>query len=102
MVPYYPLAPPGFFPHYAVAPGAFVPPPNGTPVTTIDPAEADGQTNGSAASGKKRGRPGKGGDAKTKKPKAVATAKESPTSGAPAVGSDQASDQGANSAAEND
>lgn len=99
MVPYYPLAPPGFFPYAAVAPGTFPPPSNGTPVTTIDPAEAS-QTNGAATSGKKRSR--KGGEAKSKKQKAVATAQETPTLGGTAGGSEHASDPGANSPPEHD
>ncbi|KAG6377374.1 hypothetical protein JVT61DRAFT_15170 [Boletus reticuloceps] len=108
MVPYYPLAPPGFFPHYAVAPGAFQPPSNGTPVAIIDPAEAsrnaeaEGQGNGMAPSGKKRARAAKSGEAKPKKQKAAATTQESPTSGGTAGGSEQASEPGANSPAEHD
>lgn len=110
MVPYYPLTPPGFFPHYAVAPGAFPPPSNGASgtVTNIDPAEAsrnagdEGRTNGAATSGKKRSRAGKGGEAKPKKQKAAAITQESPASGGTAAGSEQASDPGANSPAEND
>ena len=106
MVPYYPLAPPGFFPHYATAvtPGAFPPPSNGTPVTTIDPVEAsrnagaEGPTNGTATSGKKRSRTGKGGEGKSKKQqKAAAIVQENPTSGGTAGGSEHASDPGANS-----
>ncbi|KAG8216919.1 hypothetical protein J3R82DRAFT_7195 [Butyriboletus roseoflavus] len=111
---YYPLAPPGFFPHYAasVTPGAFPPPPNGTPATTIDPAEAsrnvgqsaeaEGQTNSTATKRKKRSRAGKGGEAKLKKQKAAAITQESPTSGGTAGGSDRASDPGANSPPEHD
>jgi hypothetical protein len=105
MVPYYPLAPPGFFPHYAAAvtPGAFPPPSHGTPVTTIVPAEgsrnteADEHTNGT---GKKRSRAGKSG--KSKKHKAAATTQGSPTSGGAAGGSEHASDPGANSPPEHD
>lgn len=114
MVSYYPLAPPGFFPHYpaSVTPGAFPPPPNGAPVTTIDPAEAsknvgqsaeaEGQTNGTAANRKKRSRAGKGGEAKVKKQKAAPIAQESPTSGGTAGGSDRASEPGANSPPEHE
>lgn len=102
LVPYYPLAPPGFFPYAAVAPGAFPPPSNGTSVTTIDPAEAAGQTNGTATSGKKRSRAGKGSEAKSKKQKAATIPQESPTSGGTAGGSEQASDPGANSPTDND
>ena len=105
MVPYYPLAPPGFFPHYAAAvtPGAFPPPSNGTPVTTVVPAEgsrnaeADGQNNGT---GKKRSRAVKGG--KFKKQKAAVTTQENPTSGGAAGGSEHASDPGMNSPPEHD
>lgn len=113
IVPYYPLAPPGFFSHYAasVTPSAFPPPANGTPATTIDPAEAsrnvgqsaeaEGQTNGTAATGKKRSRAGKG-EAKPKKQKAAATIQEGPTSGGTVGGSDHASEPGANSPPDHD
>ncbi|KAG9313355.1 hypothetical protein JVU11DRAFT_5670 [Chiua virens] len=109
LVSYYPIAPPGFFPHYgSVAPGAFTPPLNGAPVATIDPTEAskntegEGQHDGPAPTGKKRARRGKSGDAKTKKQKAATavTTQESPTSGGTIGGSDHASEQGANSPAE--
>ncbi|KAG1748354.1 uncharacterized protein EDB91DRAFT_876156 [Suillus paluster] len=114
-------APPAMVPYYMPPPGYYGPPyygPPGVPPPTMDPAQAELQrTSGHSGdpdpdveeipppapktTSKKRSRVGKDGQPKVKKFKSAAVVQESSTSSGTTGGSDQASEPGHGSPAEN-
>ncbi|KAG0702066.1 hypothetical protein DFH29DRAFT_982501 [Suillus ampliporus] len=104
-------APPAMVPYYMPPPGYYGPPyygPPGVPPPTMDPAQAElHRTSGQSAepdpdtTSKKRSRVGKEGQSKAKKIKVTAALQESSTSSGTTGGSDQASELGHGSPAEN-
>lgn len=111
MLPYYPIAPPGYFPF---PPGVYPPPQNGAQVPTIDPADAtrnasqpaesEGRMEEPRVTGKKKYKGGKNGEPKLKKAKVAppSNISETSTSGGTVGGSDQASEPGKNGPVEGD